>query len=86
MQVRNYRQNLDLLYDFIRLGRLDPGKQYTKVIPPKELFTIWTGLIHSFVIFPLNTSLPAEVTIFGQIDRVLMDEETVKIVDMAQFY
>ncbi len=85
MQLREFRNILDLLYDFMRLGRIDPGKQYIKVTPARQLITIWIGLIPQFVISPLNTTLPTDVTVFGRVERVLMSGDVVKIVDISQF-
>lgn len=85
MQMREFKALLDFLEDYVNISRKDPGKQYIQVSTGDEAYKIWCGLLPEYANISLNTALPANVFVFGRVERLLSDEEIYKIVDFSQF-
>jgi hypothetical protein len=84
-QLKQFKIIVDLLTDYINMARKDPGKQYIRVIGEKQAFNVWAGLIPDYVVSPLQSSLPANLRIFGRVERVLEAGELWKVVDLSLF-
>lgn len=85
MQLREYRSTIDLLIDYVNLTRKDSGKLYIRISAPNQPFQVWCGLLPDYAIVPLESSLPAEIQVFGRIDHFVKTNTTEKIVDLSMF-
>jgi hypothetical protein len=84
-QTKQFKTIVDLLVDYISIARKDPGKQYIRITADKQAFNVWSGLIPDYIFASLQANLPADVRIFGRVERLLKVDETWKIVDLALF-
>lgn len=84
-QTKQFKTIVDLLVDYINMARKDPGKQYIRITAEKQAFNVWSGLIPDYIVASLQANLPADVRIFGRVERLLKENETWKIVDLALF-
>jgi hypothetical protein len=84
-QMKQFKIIVDLLTDYINISRQDPGKQYIRISAEKQEYNIWCGLVPNFVISPLQSTLPADVKIFGRVERLIKEGASWKIVDLSNF-
>lgn len=84
-QMQEFKGILDFLADYIALSRKDPGRQYIRVRATEGGCNIWCGLLMEFIIAPLQSALPAQVQVFGRVERILKAGEIWKIVDLSHF-
>jgi len=85
MQMREFKAILDFMEDYITISRKDPGKQYIQGSTTDEEFKYWFGLLPDYINIELGAALPANVRIFGRVERLMKDGEIYKIVDFSQF-
>jgi hypothetical protein len=84
-QMGLFKDMVGFLEDYIRISRKDPGKQYIRLAREGQIYNVWCGLLPDYISAPLEVALPAEVRVFGRIERVLTEGEVIKIVDFSQF-
>lgn len=85
MDLRQYSSIIDLLIEYVNLTRKDPGKLYIRISPKSQPFKVWCGLLSDYVMVPLQSSLPAEIQVFGRVDHLVKEGKTEKIVDLSMF-
>lgn len=85
MQFREFSAILDFLEDYIGISRKDPGKQHLKILSADGEYKIWCGLLPDYITVSLQAALPANVRVFGRVERMMNTEEIFKIVDFSQF-
>lgn len=84
-QMELFKGMIEFLEDYIQISRKDPGKQYIRLTNQGSKYDLWCGLIPEFVTAPLEATLPVKVQLVGRVERLLVEEETYKIVDLSQF-
>jgi len=85
MQIKQFREMLDLLFDYIRLSRKDPGIQYIKVKPENLSYCIWCNLLKEYSSETIKSIFPTNIHLFGRVERQLKSGEVFKIVDLSMF-
>jgi hypothetical protein len=85
MQVRQFKAVIDMMADYIQVSRKDPGKQYVRITIKSREYNVWCGLLPEYTTISLQSALPAEVHLFGRLERLLTENETYKIVDLSLF-
>ncbi|MDX1417758.1 MAG: hypothetical protein R3293_26390 [Candidatus Promineifilaceae bacterium] len=84
-QMKEFQSVLDFLIDYINMSQIDPGKQYLAIHTEKGDYKVWSGLLPEFITVSLHSTLPAEFSILGRVERILKEGESWKIVDLSQF-
>jgi hypothetical protein len=84
-QLKQFKDMLDFLTDYIYVSRRDPGKQYIRVTAERQPFNIWGGLLTNYISPQLHATLPADVRVFARVERLLDSGEVWKIVDLSKF-
>ncbi len=82
--LKQFEAIVDLLQDYIRLTREDPGREYIRISPVTRQYNIWCGLLPEFVLAPY-ADFTSEVIVVGQVERLLDKEEIWKLVDLSKF-
>ncbi|HEX8230060.1 MAG TPA: hypothetical protein VF826_12205 [Chloroflexia bacterium] len=80
--IKQFESIADLLADYVNLAQTDPGREYIRVRQGQS--SIWCGLLPEFIVAP-KADFSAEVTVIGQIDKLLGPNETWKLVDLSKF-
>lgn len=83
--MREYQSIFDFLVDYINISQTDPRKQYLSIHEAQGSYKAWSGLLPEFATVSLHSTLPAEFTILGRVERILKDGESWKIVDFSNF-
>ncbi|NJO83151.1 MAG: hypothetical protein HC828_10235 [Blastochloris sp.] len=84
-QIKQFKTITDLLVDYITVSRQDPGKQYVRIAAEKQEYAAWCGLIPDFIVTPLQATLPADIKIFGRVERLVKQTGSWRIVDLGNF-
>lgn len=83
-QLKQFRTMVDLLEQYVSVAQEDPGRQYIRVAPETKQFNIWCGLLPEFILVP-HADFGAEVTIVGQVERLVSQGVLWKLVDLSKF-
>ena len=67
------------------MSRKDPGKQHIQILAVDSEYKTWCGLIPDYGTVSLQVALPATVSVFGRVERLMNTGEMFKIVDFSQF-
>ena len=76
--AKNVQVMAQFVIQLVNLSRREPNKEYVTIITEKGL-KYWCGLRPSFIV---DAEYGSEVTLIGQVDRVLRSKETWDLVDL----
>lgn len=83
LQLKQFRQLFNVLLDFIDISRQEQNKIFVRM--KLNSYNVWCGLVPEFVIAPLQSELPADVTILGRVEKLMQENEVWKIIDFSLF-
>jgi hypothetical protein len=82
--IKQFEAIADLLINFAKIARQDPGKEYIVITPTSKAFSVWCGLLPEFIITPY-ADFATDVTVVGQVERILEQNNSWKLVDFSKF-